>query len=109
MIRGAGTAEGINEINNAARDILVSPASEVALRGVNDIHAITSTVQIGEDDATFNVLARPSTDMVPGRVKGTDAGQVSTFVDPLQVVQRQSLLSFQREQFQVSLLITLVH
>lgn len=82
LIRGAGTAGGNNEINNTASDVLVSPASEVALRGVSDIHAITSTVQIGEDDATFNVLARPSTDMVPGRAKGTDAGVVSTFVDP---------------------------
>jgi len=82
LIRGAGTAEGNNEINNSASDLLVLPASEVALRQVNPIHLTIATRQLGEDDATFDVLARPSTAMVPGRSKGTDAGSVSTFVNP---------------------------
>jgi len=82
LIVGAGTADGNNKINNAASSVLTSPASEVGLRTVSPETLIISTRQLGEDDATLNILARPSTAMVPGRTKGTDAGAVSTFVNP---------------------------
>lgn len=83
LIRGAGTADGTNKINNVASDILVSPASEVQLRQVNDIHVLETTRQLGTyATAKFDVLARPSTAMVPGRTKGTGAGSLTQFVDP---------------------------
>lgn len=91
LIRGAGTADGNNEINNSASTLLSVPASEVGLRTVSPQTLIVSTRQMGEsadaDGSTstvrsFNFLARPSTAMVPGRTKGDDAGGSSTFVNP---------------------------
>jgi len=82
LIRGVGTADGNNKINNSASSVVAMPASEVGLRSVSPIHLTVSSVQLGEDDASFDVLARPSTAMVPGRTKGTDAGAASTFVNP---------------------------
>lgn len=91
LIRGAGTADGNNEINNSASDVLAMPDSEVGLRGVSDIHGVITTRQFGESAnadgststvKTFNYLARPSTAMVPGRSKGDDAGAEVTFVNP---------------------------
>jgi len=89
LIRGAGTADGNNKVNNDASTVLAMPASNSD--GVAPQTLIVSTRQLGESaDAdgstttvkTFNVLARPSTDMVPGRTKGDDAGAASTFVNP---------------------------
>jgi hypothetical protein len=85
LLRGAGTEDGNNKINNSASSILTVPGSEYAsagIRQVNTVHAVNSTRQLGEDDATFNILARPSTAMVPGRTKGTDNGVASNFIDP---------------------------
>lgn len=81
LIRGAGTADGNNEINNDSSSVLTIPASNDA-DSVAPQTLIISTKQLGESDAVFNVLARPSTAMVPGRTKGTDAGVTSTFVNP---------------------------
>jgi len=92
LIRGAGTADGNNEINNSSSNVLAMPDSEVGLRGVSDIHGIIATNQLGEranaDGSTstvkaFNYLVKPSTAMVPGRTKGDDAGDASTFVNPV--------------------------
>ena len=80
LIRGAGTADGNNKVNNDASTVLSIPASNSD--GVAPQTLIVSTRQLGEDDASFNILARPSTAMVPGRTKGTDAGAASTFVNP---------------------------
>lgn len=80
LIRGAGTADGNNKVNNDASTVLSIPASNSD--GVAPQTLIVSTRQLGEDDASFNILARPSTVMVPGRTKGTDAGAASTFVNP---------------------------
>lgn len=82
LIRGVGTADGNNKINNSTSSVVAMPASEVGLRSVSPIHLTIATRQLGEDDASFDVLARPSTAMVPGRTKGTDAGAASTFVNP---------------------------
>ena len=80
LLRGAGTADGNNKVNNDASTVLAIPASNSD--GVAPQTLIVSTRQLGEDDASFNILARPSTAMVPGRTKGTDAGAASTFVNP---------------------------
>lgn len=81
LIRGAGTEDGNNEINNSASTLLTSPASEVRLRAVNTVHKIVKTNRVGSYSSTeFNVLAQPSTDFNPGRTKGAGAGNVSNFV-----------------------------
>jgi hypothetical protein len=83
LIVGAGTAGGNNEINNQASGILTSPASEVGLRNVSPMHLTVSTRQHGANsDAEYNLLARPSTAMVPNRTKGTGAGSAATYVNP---------------------------
>jgi len=79
LLRGAGDTSG--KVNNANSTVLSSPASEYGVRTVNKVHSVVGTRKIGSySDAKFNVLARPSTDMVPGRTKGTGAGNASNFV-----------------------------
>lgn len=84
LLRGAGTEGGNNEINNDSSTILTVPGSEfasVGTREVNKVHKLVSTSRLGAySDTEFNVLARPSTAMVPGRTKGTGAGADSNFV-----------------------------
>jgi len=91
LIRGAGTQDGNNEVNNDSSSLLSVPGSEVGVRGVAPQTIVVSTRQLGEsasaDGSTstvksLDVLARPSTAMVPGRTKGDDAGAASTFVNP---------------------------
>lgn len=84
LLRGAGTADGNNEINNDSSTILTVPGSEfdsVGIRQVNSVNAVVDTRLYGSGvDTSFNVLAAPSTAMVPGRTKGTGAGSDSNFV-----------------------------
>lgn len=84
IIRNAGTADGNNEINNSAEASLATPGSDyasVGVRSVNKIHKIVDTDRYGSDASTeYNVLARPSSAMVPGRTKGTGAGADQNFV-----------------------------
>jgi hypothetical protein len=84
LLRGVGTEDGNNKINNDASTILTVPGSEfasVGTRQVNTVHSLVDTRLLGSGvDTSFNVLARPSTDMVPGRTKGTGAGSDSNFV-----------------------------
>lgn len=81
LLRGVGTEDGNNKINNDSSTILTSPASEVQLRAVNTVHTLVDTRRLGNyADASFDVLAKPSTAMVPGRTKGTGAGTDSNFV-----------------------------
>lgn len=81
LVRGIGTEDGNGEINNSASTVLLNGASEVQLRAVNTVHKTVKTQQVGEyADRSFDVLAKPSKDMVPGRTLGTDAGTDSNFV-----------------------------
>jgi len=84
ILRNAGTADGNNEINNSVEASLATPGSDyasVGVRSVNKIHKIVDTDKYGSDATTeYNVLARPSTAMVPGRTKGTGAGADQNFV-----------------------------
>ena len=84
LLRGVGTADGNNKINNDASTILNVPGSEfasVGIRQVNTVHSVVDTRLLGSGiDTSFNVLAKPSTAMVPGRTKGTGAGSDSNFV-----------------------------
>lgn len=83
LVRGIGTADGNGEINNSASTVLLNGASEVGLRTVSPMSLSIGTRRYGSDaDAAFNLLARPSSAMVPGRTKGTGAGASSTYVNP---------------------------
>lgn len=79
LLRAGG--DSCAKINNDNSTILTVPGSEYDLRMVNMIHASVGTRRLGADaDTEFNMLARPSTAMVPGRTKGTGAGSASNFV-----------------------------
>lgn len=84
LIRNVGTADGNNKVNNSTEASLATLGSEyatVGIRSVNAIHKIVDTDLYGSGvDTTFNVLAKPSEAMVPGRTKGTGAGDDSNFV-----------------------------
>jgi len=94
ILRAAGT-EAAGKINNDATNALNLAGAEnanVGLRGVSDTHGVIGTVQQGEailadgststNFAKYEILARPSQERVPGRTKGADAGNASTFVNP---------------------------
>jgi len=82
IIRGAGTNGDTNEINNTVSTVFATAGSEYrGVRKVNKVHATTGTVKLGANSNTaFDVLAKPSTAMVPGRTKGTGAGSAQNFV-----------------------------
>ena len=69
------------KINNTSSTLLTVVGSEFGKRTVNEVHATVGTRKLGSySDTAFNVLARPSSAMVPGRTKGTGAGTASNFV-----------------------------
>ena len=69
------------KINNIATDMLNVPGAEYDGVDRSSIHKLVSTRRLGSySDASFNILARPSTSVVPGRTKGTGAGNASNFV-----------------------------
>jgi hypothetical protein len=69
------------KINNTTSTLLTVVGSEHGTRTVNKVHSTVGTRRLGSySDASFNVLARPSSAMVPGRTKGTGAGNASNFV-----------------------------
>lgn len=81
LVRGIGTEDGNGKINNSASTALLSGASEVGIRTVNKVNKVVDTRRLGTYSAAeFDVLAEPSTAMVPGRTKGTGAGNDSNFV-----------------------------
>ena len=81
IILQAGDSAG--KINNDASTVLTIPNSEYGLEGEREtIKPVIDTRLFGSGvDNSFNVLARPSTDMVPGELRAT-AGNQSTFVNP---------------------------
>ena len=85
ILRAAGT-EACGKINNDATDALNIAGAEnssVGLLGVSDTHGIIATRALGSAaDVAYDILAIPSKHRVPGRTKGTGAGNASTFVNP---------------------------
>lgn len=85
ILRAAGTT-GAGKINNDASDALNIAGAEnanVGLRGVSDTYGVIATRALGSaSDVAYDILAVPSTSRVPGRTKGTGAGNASTFVNP---------------------------
>lgn len=79
LLKGAG--DSASKINNVSNSMLNVPGAEYA--GVNRsvIHKLVTTRKLGaHSDTTLNILARPSTSVVPGRTKGTGAGSSQSYV-----------------------------
>lgn len=79
ILKAAG--DSASKINNDDTSILNVPGAEYAGVGRDSIHKVVSTRRIGEYASTsFNVLAVPSSGVVPGRTRGNGAGNASNFV-----------------------------
>jgi hypothetical protein len=77
LIRGAG--DNASKVNNSASTVLSIPGG-VSTNG--SIHKTVSTYRLGSySNTSFDVLARPNGDVVPGRTRGTGAGSQSEFVE----------------------------
>lgn len=79
LLKGAG--DSASKVNNVSNSMLNVPGAEYA--GVNRsvIHKLVTTRKLGaHSDTTLNILARPSTSVVPGRTKGTGAGGSQNYV-----------------------------
>lgn len=72
------------KINNDASTVLTIPNSEYGLGGEREtIKPVIDTRVYGSGvNSSFDVLAVPSTAMVPGRTKGATAGDKTVFVNP---------------------------
>lgn len=80
ILKAAGDSAA--KINNDATTLLSVPGAEYAGVSRSTIHKTVSTRRLGAySDAAFDVLAKPSSAMVPGRTKGTGAGSASNFVE----------------------------
>lgn len=76
LLRAAGDTNA-GKVNGSASNVLTVPG------GVSNvsIHKLVTTRQIGTyATASFDVLAKPSTAVVPGRTKGNGAGTVVNYV-----------------------------
>lgn len=79
IIRAAG--DSCSKINNDATSLLSVMGAEHDGISRDSVHELNSTRRLGSDsDTEFNLLARPSTAMVPGRTKGTGAGSLQNYV-----------------------------
>lgn len=80
LLKAAG--DSASKINNDSTTILNIPGSEYGGVGRETIHKTVSTRRIGAYASTsFDVLAVPSSGVVPGRTRGAGAGSASTFVE----------------------------
>lgn len=83
VVRGGNVT---STLGGVANDILVSPARDTG--DLNDFATEVARTKISDRlvgskaDEAFNIYARPSTDIVPGRTKGSNAGNASTMVNP---------------------------
>lgn len=83
VVRGGNVT---STLGGVASDVLVSPARDTG--DLNDFRTEALRTKISDRlvgskaDEAFNMFARPSADIVPGRTKGSNAGTVSTMVNP---------------------------
>lgn len=83
VVRGGNVTSTLGGVSN---DILVGAGRDTG--SLNDFDTKAGRTKISDRlvgskaDEAFDIYARPSTDLVPGRTKGTDAGVVSTMVNP---------------------------
>lgn len=84
VVRGGNVT---STLGGVANDVLVSPARDTG--DLNDFRTEALRTKISDRlvgskaDEAFNMFARPSADIVPGRTKGSNAGTVSTMVNPV--------------------------
>ena len=82
ILRAAG-ATGAGKINNDAMNNLAIPGSQYDGVGVDGIHESLKNYQLGSaSDVAFDMLAVPSSGRVPGRTKGSNAGDAISFPAP---------------------------
>lgn len=73
--------DSASKINNDSTSLLAVPGAEFGSVGRDSIHKVVSTRRIGAYASTsFDVLAVPSSGVVPGFTKGANAGDASNFV-----------------------------
>lgn len=83
VVRGGNVT---TTLGGVANDILVSPARDTG--DLNDFATEAARTKISDRlvgskaDEAFDIYARPSTALVPGRTKGSNAGVVTTMVNP---------------------------
>lgn len=83
VVRGGNVT---STLGGVANDVLVSPARDTG--DLNDFATEAARTKISDRlvgskaDEAFNMFARPSSAIVPGRTKGSNAGNVSTMVNP---------------------------
>jgi len=83
IVRGGNVSATIGGVSN---DVLVSAGRDTG--DLNDFSTKAARTKISDRlvgskaDEAFNIFAVPSTQIVPGRTKGTGAGNVSTMVNP---------------------------
>lgn len=76
LIRAAGDTNA-GKVNNTSSSVLSVGGNKTPV----SIKKIVSTRRLGSySDASFNILAVPNGNLVPGRTKGTGAGALSSFV-----------------------------
>lgn len=79
IVKAAG--DSASKINNDAVTLLNVPGAEYDGVGRDTIHKMVKTRKLGSyATASFNVLATPSSGVVPGRTKGSGAGNNANFV-----------------------------
>jgi hypothetical protein len=83
VVRGGNVTTALGGVAN---DILVSPARDTG--DLNDFLTEAGRTKIADRlvgskaNEAFDIYARPSTALVPGRTKGSNAGIVTTMVNP---------------------------
>lgn len=76
IIKAAGDYAA--KVNNDANSVLNVPGAEYAGISRDGIHQLNKSVKLGV--TSYNVLAKPSSAMVPGRTKGAGAGSPYNYV-----------------------------
>ena len=76
ILMAAGDSAG--KINNDAVSLLNVPGAQFAGVGQPTVHKLLKTRKLGV--TTYNILAVPSSGVVPGRTKGAGAGDLVTYV-----------------------------
>lgn len=83
IVKGGNVTSTIGGVSNG---VLASPARDTG--DLNDFATEVARTKIGDRligskaDEAFNMFARPSSAIVPGRTKGSNAGNASTMVNP---------------------------
>lgn len=83
VVRGGNVT---STLAGVANDVLVSPARDTG--DLNDFATEAARTKISDRligskaDEAFDIYARPSAAIVPGRTKGSNAGDASTMVNP---------------------------